>query len=456
MAEDLSKKLYVSNIGGWKDKLSKKRLSNRKLEVKVIDRGIILPARYVSGTREGGVCDSEFNFVAGYFRTEPPKKTSKFSLWACVESAYIVDRKELVQLDEDVIFGGVLIDHFGHFIMECWNRLWYVIQNPNLNSKVLFVLLRDYKPWFDEFFKLMGIDKERIIYVKQPTQCRSVIVPDQSQYSFNSFTKEYLLPYQAIKARVTPSKSKKLYLTRTDFDEKYLAWTNSDVKNFPSRGVCFNEKYFEDFFVAHGFEAISMEKLSVEEQISLIMGADEIISMLGTLSNWVAFCRPTAKVITLNRTHSNSDVSFQFLVNEAFNIHNFYVIDISKDFMYKVHINSACMLGSTEYWKKFVMDYFGEQIDIDDDTLYLNEALEKYVDFWYRKYRDSKEIVTRSLKDMCNRIVTLEAQVAHNRPFITYQTHVDKFSWGDWVSENQFSNPLDQKRDIHAIKIDFS
>ena len=37
-----------------------------------------------------------------------------------------------------------------------------------------------------------------------------------------------------------------------------------------------------------------------------------------------------------------------------------------------------------------------------------------------------------------------------------YQTHVDKDGWNNgWKSENQISNPLDQKRDIQAIKINF-
>lgn len=253
MEQDLPRRLYVENVTEFERNLSQKRYSDRKLEVKVIERGIVLPARWANGTWEGGVHDKDFNFVAGYFRTIPPKKANQFGKWAVMESGYKVDSKDLVQLDEDVIFGGALIGHFGHFIMECWCRLWYVIQNPDVKSKVLFILLNGgYNSWFDDFFRLMGIDKERIIYVKQPTQYRSVIVPDQSQYSAIEFTKEYLIPYQAIKSRVTPGKTKKLYLTRTTFDENYLIWTHSDKKNYPSRGVLFNEKYFEDRFCKWG------------------------------------------------------------------------------------------------------------------------------------------------------------------------------------------------------------
>ena len=303
----------------------------------------------------------------------------------------------------------------------------------------------------------MGIDNERIIYVKQPMQFRSVTVPDQSQYTFNSFTKEYLMPYQAIKSRVTPGNLKKIYLTRTNFDEKYLA-QNLDEKNMPLQGHCFNEKYFEDFFAnrKEGYKVIAMENLSIEEQVSLITGADEIVSTLGTLSNWAMFCKSNARFITLNRTHDYWSVPFQSLVNEAVKLTDFYVIDVSKDFMYGEHYDSACMLGATKYWKEFVADYFGESINEDDDNEYFEQALDKYVNFWYKKYSGSKEKIIDSLKNMCNRINTLEMQLNNNRPLLSYQTHVAFKGWSTWNNENTISNDLSQMQDIQAIKINFT
>lgn len=38
---------------------------------------------------------------------------------------------------------------------------------------------------------------------------------------------------------------------------------------------------------------------------------------------------------------------------------------------------------------------------------------------------------------------------------LSYQTHVGGKGWGSWINENQISDPLDQKRDIQAIKIQF-
>ena len=448
MAE--TKRLYVQNVDAWQRELSKKRFSDRKLEVKVIEQGIVLPARPANGAYEGGVCDKDFNFVAGVYRIEQPAP-KWFNPWGCVKSSYVVDRKELTQLDEDVIYGGALMGHFGHFIMESWNRLWYVVQNPDLKSKILFITTSHggYHSYFDEFFQLMGIDKERIVYVNKPMQCRFVTVPDQSQYSLFSFTKEFLLPYQAIRSRVTSSNHKKLYLTRTEFED-----TKDDGKGSVR---CFNEKYFEDFFVERGFEAISMEKLSIEEQISIIMGADEIASTLGTLSHWMIFCKPSTKFIMLNR-QKDATIPHQCLLNEAFNFNNYYIVDASKSFMYANRSVGVCMLGSNEYWKEFVADYFGEQIDECEGNPYVEATIDNYVDYWCEKYPvpNQRHLWVSSLKDFCHRIVMLETQENQNRPLLTYQTHVGKNGWGAWKNENFLSNPVDQQLDIQAIKIDFS
>ncbi|MBR4151803.1 MAG: DUF563 domain-containing protein [Selenomonadaceae bacterium] len=446
MAEDLPKRFYVEDVEAWKNDLAKKKFSDRKLEVKTIEHGIILPMRKAKGTYEGGVCDKDFNFIAGFTRTSPPKKTMGGLKWCCVETGYTVNREEIIQLDEDVIYGGAFIGHFGHFFTEFLCRLWYVVQNPDSKLKVLFIVNNEVcKSWLETFLKFMGIDLARIIYVQKPTQCRSVKVPDQSQYFYNDFTKEHVLPYQAMKLRVTPSKTKKIYLTRANFDA---------TRSNPLGVHCFNEKYFEDFFAKHGFEVIVPEKLSLEEQISLIMGADEIATTLGTLAHWSIFKKPSAKFIMLSRT-KNTLLTAQTFILEAFHIDNYYIVDGCRDFMYSNHDIGVCILGSNKHWKEFVTDYFDEQIEEDDDIEYLGDSLDKYVDSWYQRYADQKEKVISSLKDMCRRIVNLERELIKKRPLLTYQTHIDRSGWDSWRSENQISNDVTQQLDIQAIKINF-
>ena len=72
MAEDLTKRFYVENPKEWEKILSQKIFMDKKLEVKVIEHGIVLPARALNNGKfeyAGGVCDNDFNFVAGFSRS---------------------------------------------------------------------------------------------------------------------------------------------------------------------------------------------------------------------------------------------------------------------------------------------------------------------------------------------------------------------------------------------------
>ena len=442
--------LYVKDRRAWEELLSRKRFSERVPKVEVIKRGIVLPARKRDDVWAGGVCDKDFNFVAGYSRLENLSGGG----FACVCSAYTVKKRNITQLDEDVIFGGSLIGHFGHFMLECWTRLWYVIQHPERQDKILFITTTHggYHAWFDDFFRLMGIAKERIIYVDKPMQCRSVTVPEQAhyvpehlRYGLGTFTKEFLLPYQAIKSHVLPAAVKKIYLTQTEFAK------SKDLKG----SHCFNEKYFEDFFAARGFEVISPENLPLEEQISIIMGADELAATMGTLTHWAMFCKPTANFIMLTRTHAA--LPFQTFINEAFKF-NCYIVDASKNFLYAEQTLGVCLIGSNRHWKNFVTDYFGERIEDDDDNLYFDAALNDYLDFWLRRYpsEDKPELWLYSLKNLCNRVVTLEQSLTKGRPLLRYQTYTGRNSSSAWKSENQPSAQLDTPLGIQAIRIEFT
>jgi len=255
-----------------------------------------------------------------------------------------------------------------------------------------------------------------------------------------SYTKEYLIPYQKVRENVPPGNVKKLYLSRK----------NMDLGAKKIHG----ERYFEDFFVAHGFTAISPEKLSMEEQLSLIVGADEIVAITGTLTHWALFCKPTTKFIMLSRTEQYG--GWQLLVNDATKI-DAYVINCVKNFLHVVTASGAMLFAATKCWKDFVANYFNEQIDEDDDYLYFDEALQSYLVAWFEKYADKKDLQISSVKKLCNRIITLERKLTANRPLLTYIAHVAKNGWqNDWKVENQLVNPPHQKFDIQAVMIDFT
>ena len=61
MTQDFEKRLYVQNVDQWNRKLNKERFSDRKLDVKIINHGIVLPARKMEVGYAGGVCDNNLS-----------------------------------------------------------------------------------------------------------------------------------------------------------------------------------------------------------------------------------------------------------------------------------------------------------------------------------------------------------------------------------------------------------
>ena len=442
MVEDISKRLYMPDAGNYERFINRKYFSDKELEVKTLNDGIILPPRKMETSTEysGGVCDNDFNFVAGYF-------CDKKGGWGSVISSYAVERENITHCDEDVIFGGTLILAIGHFMTECWGRLWYILQHPELKLRVAFIVSvgGSWGKVFNPFFELLNIPKERIIYVKQPTQFKSVIIPEESVHSRYFYTKEYLVPYEYIKSRVEPGRNKKLYLTRTAYE--------SDKRNSVH---IFGEKYFEEFFEARGFKVVSMEKLPIAEQVALISGADEIAATMGTLTHWALFCKPGTKFIMLSRMRSHV-LRLQILINLVSCI-DWCIVDVSKNFMYAEWVKGACLLGSSSYWKQFVRDYFGEDVQEDDDYLTFEDSLKDYIKFWCAKYcnADNMGKCIETFETMCDRIIALEHKNKATRPWFRYRVHVGKLGWLSEKLEKQVCGDTEQLNDIQAIVLGFS
>lgn len=368
--EELEKRIFTENKKKWIDACSKDYFLKEQTKVTIIKNGILLPLKKidketVNGKYGGGVCDEDFNFVGGLSRN-----AERAMNYSCKES-YKVDKSEIQYYDEKIIFGGVIISTFGHFILECLSRLWWVLENNN-NYKIAFLLVNDtYKSYYDNFFKLLDINLNRIIYVKEPSQFKEIIVPDETMYAWSNFKDKYNIIYEKIMNNVKEKEFRKLYLTRSKFE-------NND---------CFNEKYFEDFFKKRGYEIISPEQYSIEEQIGFIKGADEVVCTLGTLSHLLLFAKPKTKLVILNRAVINPLIP-QLIINQVKEL-NFYIIDVSFNFLPVAHNHGCFLLGPTKYWKEY-LDCTGEKYSKNEMNMNLKEFTYDYLVKWCEIFSTQK------------------------------------------------------------------
>ena len=143
---------------------------------------------------------------------------------------------------------------------------------------------------------------------------------------------------------------------------------------------CINEKYFEDFFVAKGYDVISPEELSLTEQISLVSGAEKIACTLGTLAHWLLFCRPNTEITVLTRV-DYTVLPPQCLINEAKQA-DWHIVDVSMNLFWGKRVGySVVLLGPNKHWRKFVADRYGETLTNTDADVY-RENLYEYFLVW--------------------------------------------------------------------------
>lgn len=394
------KRLYVREQERWAQECAKQYWSERSLQVMTIEKGILLPPdnwNPQTGEFQGGVCESNGKFVAGLFRNQPPHAG-----FYGISAAYPFAADELAYVDRDVIFGGILIGHFGHFILECLGRLWYVLERDEPHKTLVFLTELEVCPWFGDFFALLGISRERIIFVQKPTQFRKVVVPEEAVHSWYNYTQEYLRPYhymteQARKLTGNKSLGPKIFLTRNRLSD--------------SQTKCINEEYFCRFFAQQGYTMVELETLPLAEQIAIVNNAEEIVAIMGSLTHWALFCQPGTKFTMLTRT-SNDILGSQCLINEAAQV-DWYIVDTAMNLFYANRAVGVCLIGPTVYWQAYVKAHYGNWQDDGSWKTAYHEYLREWTDYMLQpeKWETVKSLDPLALLTRINKALHQNEQV---------------------------------------------
>lgn len=337
-------------------------------DFEVFDDAIILPLQKYPETRlqgelinAGGVCDKDFNFLAGYDKGDP-----------LLDYTTAYNPREITNSYETVIFCGDLNNHFGHFIQDSMTRLWYVVKHREQNYKLALLLNPTWRNWnFNtdddsyqlRLLKLLNIEKERILIVEKPTQFKKVIVPKQSVYWGEGYCSDLFgIVYDEARKSITPKKEKKIYLSRSKAELKDI----------------YNETYFEGFFKKQGFKILNPEHLPLEEQIAYVSGAEEIACTYGTLSHWSLFAKDNTKLINLLR-YPYAINNRQLFIDHLRNLDSVY-IDTNLNILPSKHAGSPYLIGPTVYWQDFLKQELS--IDVNADIFeYLNSTDIEFGDY---------------------------------------------------------------------------
>lgn len=341
-------------------------------EVTMLSNGVILSTKQIDGIDYGGVLTDDLKFYTGL--TRDSYSTERQAYAGEIRSSYPINEDEILQSDEEVIFGGVLFGHFGHMITEGVSRLWWVIENCDNNDKIVFVSAgRGFEKYMYEILELCNIPKERIIMLQKPTRFKKIIIPDQAVYIRKGYYKEWRVAHKcmmknALVKMQNKSLPRKIYFTK---------------RLYVSGNCTSNENYFESFYERKGYKIIEPEKLSPTEKIATLANASEYAAISSTVSLFALFLREDANITMLVK---NSDymIDYNIMVHAATkHLLHYNIVDVGLSFLPVTGVHGVFFLGVTPCWKEYVNEYFGGWTDIDEMPA---EAYEQYLRDWTNYY----------------------------------------------------------------------
>lgn len=156
-----------------------------------------------------------------------------------------------------------------------------------------------------------------------------------------------------------------------------------------------NEEYFEEYYRAKGFEIIAPEKLSLDEQLNLVVNADEVVTTLGSTSHFVVFMKPGSVLTILTRTDGQVLIP-QCWLSQASGIKT-TIVDVSMNFLPCNRIWGVNLLGPSECWKEYVKDAYGD--DVENDTI-SDATNKKYLVEWINYYTERPYMSRRILENL--------------------------------------------------------
>ncbi len=328
------------------------------LNVKKYEQATVLPAIQDMNDLNhtfGGLITSDGQYVEN-------SGIRRYGTWKYIYGKYDFDNNNVQYIDKDVYYIGMFIKHWGHFLLESTTRLWYLIHlNDEEKKKMTFVYFgTKLKKNYLEFFNLLGIHSDQLLYIDSPTKFKSVLVPDVASELTCFYTKEFNEVFDYIAAQVPADKYKKIYFTRTQFCR------TGDV----SQNECRGEEEIEKIFRKNGYKIFAPEQLTLKKQIALIKGCQEFASLNSSNSHNLIFANKDCRACLVNKCNIVNYT--QILINQMRNIKASYV-DAGKNFLPVSQGMGPFLVYPSEHLKQYCiehnLDFKNVKQDISDKDI---------------------------------------------------------------------------------------
>ncbi|MEO3475669.1 glycosyltransferase 61 family protein [Roseomonas sp. CAU 1739] len=168
-------------------------------------------------------------------------------------------------------YGGVAMNHFGHFLLEALSRLWFLQRHPELPVVWHWIDLpvphATWPGWIGQLLRLVGLGGHRHVILRQPALAEEIVVAESG---FR--TMQWLHPDQAAAlSRLdgpADAPGGRIWLSRAHLP--------------PTFGRIEGEAAVEDLLTRRGWTVLRPEMLPVMQQAGLFAAADVVSGFAGS------------------------------------------------------------------------------------------------------------------------------------------------------------------------------
>lgn len=200
---------------------------------------------------------------------------------------------------------------------------------------------------FRRLLEIAGVNVDKLQPITRPTQFANVILPDESFFVDGGekfFTDEYRETIDRIKDFALKNQS-------PSAKKIYFFYGSNQV----------GEERLAEYFRTKGYEIISPETLTLDEQLNVLINAQSFASTLGSCAHNSIFLREGTETILIPRA-ANRFTDYQRAIDQLNNLNAVYV-DSSLSVFEKMN-GPYCFILSRELKKFFGDDFDGYS---DDD-----------------------------------------------------------------------------------------
>jgi len=229
-----------------------------------------------------------------------------------------VNVNAIEHIQGQAVYGGLLFNHFGHFLLESTNRLWW----PLCEQFSDYIVFQNTDPlnfigqFATRFFDLIGISK-RIIIVKNAVRFDRVIIPEPSFVIKRHFYKEFRLPFLIAGESAKKFTSSMPEPMLKDGPGLYLSRSRYGFRR------SFGEEQIENRLSKGGFAIISMETLPLEHQILMVQKYNSIVGIMGSAFHTMPFSTEAKNATYICR---DFDINLNyFMIDELMRNNSIYI-----------------------------------------------------------------------------------------------------------------------------------